>query len=279
MGKKDKLPKGWKETVDPSGRQVWFNSKTNEMTYDHPSMRSERNDDDGGEMSIGMPMNVRHEGHIGMDGGGFKMSFTPEMANQRGTEHLVRATKGSARAAGSSRRETMSAPRGGGGGGGAQIFISYVIRETGAAAAGGDGFVPWLLSALEREGYSAFVGESQLKGGQEWGARLEAAIRACELFVPVVSATYGHHVESKWTYREFYGADNLGKAFIPLWLGGAYPGHLGFAISGTQYIDFRGWAGGNGAAAAGAATPADAAAFDELLAQLRHRRILPARAT
>ena len=118
MGKKDKLPKGWKETVDPSGRQVWFNSKTNEMTYDHPSMRSERHDDDGGEMSIGMPMNVRHEGHIGMDGGGFKMSFTPEMANQRGTEHLVRATKGSARAAGSSRRETMSTPRGGGGGGG-----------------------------------------------------------------------------------------------------------------------------------------------------------------
>ena len=100
MGKKDKLPKGWKETVDPSGRQVWFNSKTNEMTYDHPSMRSERNDDDGGEMSIGMPMNVRHEGHIGMDGGGFKMSLTPEMANQRGTEQLVRATKGNARAAG-----------------------------------------------------------------------------------------------------------------------------------------------------------------------------------
>ena len=77
MGKKDKLPKGWKETVDPSGRQVWFNSKTNEMTYDHPSMRSERNDDDGGEMSIGMPMNVRHEGHIGMDGGGFKMPKMP----------------------------------------------------------------------------------------------------------------------------------------------------------------------------------------------------------
>ena len=57
--------------------------------------------------------------------------------------------------------------------------------------------VPWC-----DERYTVFVGESRLKGGQEWGAELEAAIRNCALFLPVISHTYGHVQRSKWTYRE-----------------------------------------------------------------------------
>ena len=82
-----KLPAGWKVAQDSCGRVYWYNKKTGETSFSPPSVerQSERQSmrdslsgpHSGREMEIGLPMNVRHEGHIGHGAsGGFAMSFT-----------------------------------------------------------------------------------------------------------------------------------------------------------------------------------------------------------
>ena len=52
-------------------------------------------------------------------------------------------------------------------------------------------------------------------GGPHWGRLADAAIRNCAVFIAVISPSYGDPVASKWTYREFDRADNLGKPCLP----------------------------------------------------------------
>ena len=95
MGKK-KLPKNWKEAKDNFGRVYYYNTKTNETSTDHPGEESSRSsrDSSGRQLEIGLPMNVRHEGHIGSQGGQFQMSFSPEMAAAGATQDLVNSMRG-----------------------------------------------------------------------------------------------------------------------------------------------------------------------------------------
>lgn len=50
----------------------------------------------------------------------------------------------------------------------AQLMLSYKVKETGSKAQGGDGIVLRLQAGLEAEGFSVFVGESDIEGGDNW---------------------------------------------------------------------------------------------------------------
>ena len=49
-----------------------------------------------------------------------------------------------------------------------QVMLSYRITDSGAAHLGGDDTVPRIAEYLGRVGYSVFVGESSLEGGELW---------------------------------------------------------------------------------------------------------------
>ncbi|GFH09228.1 ANK_REP_REGION domain-containing protein, partial [Haematococcus lacustris] len=98
--------------------------------------------------------------------------------------------------------------------GGAQLFLSYRVPETGRKEQGGDRTVPLLKSALEAQGYSVFVGESDIEGGASWVQTIQVAITDCQVFIPVCSKTYGG---TKWTLRELHAADEANKEILPLW--------------------------------------------------------------
>ncbi|KAL6756861.1 hypothetical protein V8C86DRAFT_27314 [Haematococcus lacustris] len=104
--------------------------------------------------------------------------------------------------------------------GGAQLFLSYRVSETGRKRHGGDRTVPLLKSALEAQGYSVFVGESDIEGGASWVQAIDVAITDCQVFIPVCSKTYG---DTKWTLRELHAADVANKEILPLWHSGDYP--------------------------------------------------------
>ncbi|KAJ9512021.1 hypothetical protein QJQ45_004577 [Haematococcus lacustris] len=104
--------------------------------------------------------------------------------------------------------------------GGAQLFLSYRVSETGRKRHGGDRTVPQLKSALEAQGYSVFVGESDIEGGASWAQAIQMAITDCQVFIPVCSKTYG---DTKWTLRELHAADKANKEILPLWHSGDYP--------------------------------------------------------
>ncbi|KAL6756858.1 TIR domain-containing protein [Haematococcus lacustris] len=101
--------------------------------------------------------------------------------------------------------------------GGAQLFLSYRVPETGRK---GDRTVLKLKSALEAQGYSVFVDESDIEGGASWVQAIDMAITDCQVFIPVCSETYG---DTKWTVRELHAADEAKKKILPLWHSGNYP--------------------------------------------------------
>ncbi|KAL6749459.1 hypothetical protein V8C86DRAFT_2845553 [Haematococcus lacustris] len=94
------------------------------------------------------------------------------------------------------------------------------VPETGRKRQGGDCTVPLLKSALEAQGYSVFVGESDIEGGASWAQAIKVAITDCQVFIPVCSETYG---ATKWTFRELHAADEANKEILPLWHSGDYP--------------------------------------------------------
>ncbi|KAJ9516727.1 hypothetical protein QJQ45_027125 [Haematococcus lacustris] len=102
----------------------------------------------------------------------------------------------------------------------AQLMLSYRVKETGSKAQGGDGIVLRLQAALEAQGFSVFVGESDIEGGDSWTQAIQRAIDGCAIFIPVCSATYG---AGGWTYKEVGYAVNKHKAIIPIWHSSTYP--------------------------------------------------------
>ena len=97
------------------------------------------------------------------------------------------------------------------------VMISYRVTETGA---GGDGAVFALQGALRARGFSVFVGEGAIQGGEEWPDIIQCGVQRCKAMVVLCSPTYGDTV---WTKREFGMADNLRKLLIPVWHSGPYP--------------------------------------------------------
>lgn len=60
-------------------------------------------------------------------------------------------------------------------------MLSYRITEAGAQELGGDGTVPRMKDWLEAHGYTVFVGESSLQGGQDWARTIQHAVEKCEV--------------------------------------------------------------------------------------------------
>ncbi len=60
----------------------------------------------------------------------------------------------------------------------AQLFLSYRVGEAGA---GGDRTVQRLDASLRRRGYTSFVGEQSLYGGDKWPMEIQTALLACQV--------------------------------------------------------------------------------------------------
>ena len=103
------------------------------------------------------------------------------------------------------------------------VMISYRVPETGS---GGDSSVFALKVALERRGFSVFVGESAIEGGSSWPVTIQRGVEQCSAFVVLCSPTYGDPLPNgreSWTLREIVHADNLSKPLLPVWHSGPYP--------------------------------------------------------
>jgi hypothetical protein len=53
----------------------------------------------------------------------------------------------------------------------------------------------------------------EIKGGVDWQDSLNDGVAGCEVFVPLVTLSYG---ETQWTNREIKLADVLGKFIVPV---------------------------------------------------------------
>eukprot|EP01116_Phalansterium_solitarium_P002468 TRINITY_DN1251_c0_g1_i2.p1 TRINITY_DN1251_c0_g1~~TRINITY_DN1251_c0_g1_i2.p1 ORF type:complete len:371 (-),score=36.43 TRINITY_DN1251_c0_g1_i2:158-1270(-) len=114
------------------------------------------------------------------------------------------------------------------------IMLSYRISDSGARELGGDDSVVLLRDALEAYGFTVFVGESALEGGQGWAETIQKAVKGCKAFIPVCSPDYGN---TPWTKRELQMADNNRKYILPVWHSGDYPpSAIEIFLGGTQRI-------------------------------------------
>jgi len=60
------------------------------------------------------------------------------------------------------------------------VFLSYASEDSEAAAR--------IAAALATAGIEVWFDKSELRGGDAWDAAIRARIKACALFMPVVSA-------------------------------------------------------------------------------------------
>jgi len=115
-----------------------------------------------------------------------------------------------------------------------QVMLSYRVPESGAVELGGDGTVVHMQAALEALGFSVFVGENDLHGGELWAAEIQDAVNHCAAMVVICTETYG---ATTWTLRELQLADNKGKPLIPVWHSGTYPPPaVEIFLSGSQRV-------------------------------------------
>jgi hypothetical protein len=79
------------------------------------------------------------------------------------------------------------------------VFLSYVVKESGAE---GDGYVFQLRESLKAVGFSVFLCEADIQGGQRYLPFIGEAIRRCRCFVAVLSPSYGIEGVSSWSLLE-----------------------------------------------------------------------------
>ena len=139
--------------------------------------------------------------------------------------------KAAARAAVKSRRSkrsaaTKSSP--------CDLMLSYRVPHTGH---GGDSSAFELQAGLERLGYSFFIAETAIEGGDSWPSTIQQAVEDCKAVVVLSSPDYGNEDQSPWTKRELELAANLKKPLIPVWHSGPYPPPaVQIYLSGVQRI-------------------------------------------
>ena len=62
---------------------------------------------------------------------------------------------------------------------GRAVFLSYASQDAGAARR--------ICEALRAAGVEVWFDQSELRGGDAWDAKIRQQIKACALFVPVIS--------------------------------------------------------------------------------------------
>ena len=91
------------------------------------------------------------------------------------------------------------------------VFISYSSTDR--------SYVELLVGELSRRQLE-FWYDRRIDSGDRWTQAIEAKVRECAVFVPVVSPG---SVASEWCERELHLADRLGKPMAPLLLDGGVP--------------------------------------------------------
>lgn len=106
-----------------------------------------------------------------------------------------------------------------------RVFISYSRKD--------DRFAHRLAVDLRDSGFVVWLDLDELSGGQVWTDQIENALRACDLFVAVLSPDA---MESIWVKKEITMALNLGKQIVPVMVRSV---DIPLALIDIQYIDFR----------------------------------------
>ena len=107
-----------------------------------------------------------------------------------------------------------------------QVFISYSRKDIDV--------VRKLAEDLEKADFDVWWDISDLKGGDVWVRTIQAALKASEYCVVVLSPNLA---ESEWVEKEYTYAIGLGLKIIPI----LYKNYeMPMALANIQYIDFRG---------------------------------------
>lgn len=111
-----------------------------------------------------------------------------------------------------------------------QVLISYVRSEAASHALR-------LKEWLSKKGLSVYLDVHEIQTGVDWQDSLNFAVSGCEVFVPLVTKTYG---ETQWTNREIKLADVLGKYILPVSFLKEWPPRcLAIQFATTQFIPWR----------------------------------------
>ena len=105
-----------------------------------------------------------------------------------------------------------------------QIFISYSSKDRQFTLKLADNLEKFFKIWIDREG---------IEGGLEWEKAIEEALKACKIFLVVVSPNSN---DSDWVARETIMAEKLSKYRIPILINGDLP----FRLLNLHYIDFQG---------------------------------------
>ena len=91
------------------------------------------------------------------------------------------------------------------------VFLSYAREDTDAAKR--------IAEALRGFGVEVWFDQSELRGGDQWDARIRGQIKTCALFIPIISATTQARDEAYFRLEWKLADDRShlmapGKAFI-----------------------------------------------------------------
>ena len=113
---------------------------------------------------------------------------------------------------------------------GKDIFLSYQwsIKEK----------VKCIYNKLTAKGYTCWMDNSALRGGDRWHAEIDKGIRNCKVYLSFVTIKYA---ESKNCYKETSLSGELNKPIIPLLMekNAWPPNNIGTLIGHLQYIPFQ----------------------------------------
>ncbi len=110
----------------------------------------------------------------------------------------------------------------------AEIFISYSRQNV--------EFVDKLVGEIEKRGQSIWVDRDDIRGGTAWRSAISEAIRACEIFIIVLS---DKSILSENVTKELALADKHKKAIVPVCFQQCdIPPNMEYQLAGLQIIDF-----------------------------------------
>jgi hypothetical protein len=107
------------------------------------------------------------------------------------------------------------------------IFISHAFEDKRD--------VGHIVDGLRRSGWTVWIDDAEIPGGDEWSASLLRALESSWIVVLVVSHA---SMTSKWVRREIAAADRLGRRIIPVMIESVpYPDDLRIRLAGVQQIE------------------------------------------
>lgn len=92
-----------------------------------------------------------------------------------------------------------------------------------------------IASELQRRGWTVWIDDAEIPGGEEWSASLLRALESSWIVLLVVSYA---SMTSKWVLREVAAADRFGRRIVPVVIESVpYPDDMRIRLAGVQQID------------------------------------------